>query len=119
MGSHDRFQPVRRKQPFQVEGVTFHLLPTVGGTEAPGQAMGWRTAALESGRAQGSVRGKGASVGASTELTGPRPLGMPARGPTACWAGTVGQRMGVLPLGLAAHEKLQNHSACPISGTRD
>ena len=52
MGSRDWFQPVRPKQPFLVEVVTFHLLRTVGGTEAPGQALGWRTAALESGRAQ-------------------------------------------------------------------
>ena len=80
--------------------------------------MGWRTAALESGRARGSVCGKGASVGASTKLIGPRapctrPRGLLLAG-RGLWA-----EDGVSPLGLVAQQKLQSHSDCPISGARD
>lgn len=80
--------------------------------------MGWRTAALESGRARGSVCGKGASVGASTKLIAPRPHVRALR-TYYLLGGDCGQRTGVSPLGLAAQEKLQGHSDCPISGTRD
>ena len=58
-----------------------------------GERLPWRGAWPQS-----RLCGKGASVGASTEDTVPRslqpmqPRRTPARGPTACWVGTAGQR---------------------------